>query len=112
MVILNIIQFNLHGLGILHLFLICLLNIYYFYRHLPKDKMIVALNKVRPNQTKEFIEKFFSESIFSGTNILIVVEGHVDIDNDSKIMWKVFQGGLSTIKDFRIMKKKNLILHP
>ena len=61
--------------------------------------LVVALNKTRANQTKEFIETFFSESKFLGVNILIVLEGHVDIENDSMIMWKVFNN-LDPKRDF------------
>ena len=52
--------------------------------------LVVALNKTRANQTKEFIETFFSESNFLWANILIVLEGHVDLENNSMVMWKVF----------------------
>ena len=36
------------------------------------------------------VPAFFSESKFLETNILIVVEGHVDIKNNSMVMWKLF----------------------
>jgi len=61
--------------------------------------LFVALNKTRANQTKEFIETFFSESNFLWANILIVLEGHVDIENNSMIMWKVFNN-LDPKRDF------------
>ena len=61
--------------------------------------LIVALNKTRANETKEFIETFFSESNFLWANILIVLEGHVDIENNSMIMWKVFNN-LDPKRDF------------
>ena len=61
--------------------------------------LVVALNKTRANQTKEFIKTFFSESNFLEANILIVLEGHVDIENDSMIMWKVFNN-LDPKRDF------------
>lgn len=55
-----------------------------------RSVIYVAFNKTRPNQSKEFIETFFNESKFSGVNILIVVEGHVNVDNSSLVMWKFF----------------------
>ena len=64
-----------------------------------RSVMVASLNQTRPHQTKEFIEAFFSESKFSGINILIVVEGHVDIENDSTVMWKFFNN-LDPKRDF------------
>ena len=52
--------------------------------------MLAALNKTTSNQAKEFIETFFNEPKFSSVNILIVLEGHIDIENDSEVMWKFF----------------------
>ena len=62
----------------------------FFNIDIQRSVLVVALNKTRPNQTKEFIDTFFSESNFSKTNILIVVENHFDIENESMMMWKIF----------------------
>ncbi len=64
-----------------------------------RSVMVAALNKTRPNQAKEFIEAFFNESNFSGVNILIVVEGHVEVENYSLVMWKFFNN-LDPKRDF------------
>jgi 4-hydroxy-3-polyprenylbenzoate decarboxylase len=59
----------------------------------------VALNKTQPHQAKEFIKTFFNASEFSAINILIVLEGHVKLDNDSIVMWKFFNN-LDPKRDF------------
>ncbi len=55
-----------------------------------RSVMYAALNKTRPNQAAEFIEIFFKEPKFQAVNIVIVVEGHVDLGNDPVVMWKFF----------------------
>ena len=67
--------------------------------------MLAALNKTHSNQAKEFIETFFNESKFSGVNILIVLEGHIDTENDSEVMWKFFSN-LDPKRDFYFNKNR------
>ena len=52
--------------------------------------MLVALDKIAPHQGKEFISSFLENPSFSAIDIVIVLEGHVDIENISTVMWKVF----------------------
>jgi 4-hydroxy-3-polyprenylbenzoate decarboxylase len=59
----------------------------------------VALNKTQPHQAKEFIKIFFNAPEFSAINILIVLEGHVKLNNDSIVMWKFFNN-LDPKRDF------------
>ena len=59
----------------------------------------VALNKTQPHQAKKFIKAFFNVSDFSAINIVIVLEGHVKLDNDSIVMWKFFNN-LDPKRDF------------
>ena len=67
--------------------------------------MLAALNKTTSNQAKEFIETFFNEPKFSSVNILIVLEGHIDIENDSEVMWKFFNN-LDPKRDFYFNKNR------
>ena len=67
--------------------------------------MLAALNKTTSNQAKEFIETFFNEPKFSSVNILIVLEGHIDIENDSEVMWKFFNT-LDPKRDFYFNKNR------
>ena len=50
--------------------------------------LLVALDKTAPNQGKHFIQSFFDHPKFSTVEIVIVLEGHVDLTNISIVMWK------------------------
>ena len=52
--------------------------------------LLVALDKTVPNQGKQFIDSFFNHPNFSTVEIVIVLEGHVDLTNISIVMWKFF----------------------
>ena len=52
--------------------------------------LLVALDKTVPNQGKQFIQSFFDHPKFSTVEIVIVLEGHVDLTNISIVMWKFF----------------------
>lgn len=52
--------------------------------------MYAALDKTRPHQSVKFIKTFFEEPRFSDVNIIIVLEGHADLEDDSAVMWKFF----------------------
>jgi 4-hydroxy-3-polyprenylbenzoate decarboxylase len=58
-----------------------------------------ALDKSRPNQSAEFIKSFINEPEFSSIDIIIVLEGHVELDDDSIVMWKFFNN-LDPKRDF------------
>ena len=55
-----------------------------------RSVMYIALNKTLPNQATEFIEAFFKEPRFSTVNIVIVLESNVNLEDDSVVMWKLF----------------------
>jgi 4-hydroxy-3-polyprenylbenzoate decarboxylase len=59
----------------------------------------VALKKTQPHQAEKFIKAFFNVSEFSAINIIIVLEGHVKLNNDSIVMWKFFNN-LDPKRDF------------
>ena len=61
--------------------------------------MYTALDKSRPNQSAEFIKSFINEPEFSSIDIIIVLEGHVELDDDSIVMWKFFNN-LDPKRDF------------
>ena len=52
--------------------------------------LLLALDKTAPNQGKQFIQSFFDHPKFSTVEIVIVLEGHVDLTNISIVMWKFF----------------------
>ena len=51
--------------------------------------LLATLKKSRPFQSQEFIEAFFKEKNFSNISILIVLEEHVDLNDLSRVMWKL-----------------------
>jgi 4-hydroxy-3-polyprenylbenzoate decarboxylase len=61
--------------------------------------MFVAFDKTRPHQASKFISSFFDYPGFSNISILIVLEGHVDLNDTSAIMWKFFNN-LDPKRDF------------
>ncbi len=52
--------------------------------------LLVSREKTGPFQTVEFIREFFQQAEFDAVAILIVFEGHVDVQNYSEAMWKLF----------------------
>lgn len=61
--------------------------------------LLVALDKTEPNQGEQFIDSFFDHPDFSTVEIVIVLEGHVDLTNISTVMWKFFNN-LDPKRDF------------
>ena len=61
--------------------------------------LLVALDKTAPNQGKQFIQSFFDHPKFSTVEIVIVLEGHVDLTNISIVMWK-FLNNIDPKRDF------------
>ncbi|MBT3366767.1 MAG: menaquinone biosynthesis decarboxylase [Nitrospina sp.] len=61
--------------------------------------MLVALDKTSPNQGKQFIQSLFESPEFSSIEIVIVLEGHVELKNISTVMWKFFNN-LDPKRDF------------
>ena len=64
-----------------------------------RSVLLVALNKTGPHQGKQFIQSFLDHAEFSAIEIIIVLEGHVDIENISTVMWKFFNN-LDPKRDF------------
>ena len=64
--------------------------------------LFVALDKTRTHQGSEFITSFFKEPDFHAISILIVLEGHVDLQDYSAIMWKFFNN-LDPRRDFHFV---------
>ena len=52
--------------------------------------LLVALDKTRPYQGTEFIKKVMDDTAFDSVGVLLVLEGHVDLDNNSEVLWKMF----------------------
>ena len=64
--------------------------------------LLVALDKQRLHQGSEFIRLFFQEAEFSAIKILVVLEGHVDLENNSTVLWKLFNN-LDPRRDIQIL---------
>ena len=67
--------------------------------------LFAALNKTEPQQGKIFIESFLNHPDFSAIEILIVLEGHVDTKNISKVLWKIFNN-LDPKRDFHFHEER------
>jgi len=61
--------------------------------------LFVSFDKTRANQPVEFIERFFRSAEFASIAILVVLEGHVDVNNYSEVMCKFFNN-LDPRRDF------------
>ncbi|MFQ5449221.1 MAG: menaquinone biosynthesis decarboxylase [Nitrospinaceae bacterium] len=64
--------------------------------------MFITLEKTRPHQAREFLSTFLKDPEFSGVSIVIVLEGHVDLDNYSTVLWKFFNN-LDPKRDFHFV---------
>ncbi len=67
--------------------------------------LLVALDKTAPNQGEEFIDSFLDHPDFSAIEIVIVLEGHVDVENLSAAMWKFFNN-LDPKRDFHFQEER------
>ena len=63
--------------------------------------LLVAFNKTGLGQSAELIRNFFAEEAFSSIGVLLVLEAHVDLDNASQVMWKLFNN-LDPRRDIQI----------
>ncbi len=52
--------------------------------------LFAALAKTRPHQGREFVQDFFKRPEFARVAVLVVLEGHVDVNHLSTVMWKLF----------------------
>ena len=67
--------------------------------------LFAALDKTAPNQGEEFINAFLDHPDFSALEIVIVLEGHVDITNTSTVMWKFFNN-IDPKRDFHFQEER------
>ena len=63
--------------------------------------LLIAFKKTGPGQAAEFIRNFFADEAFSAIGVLLVLEAHVDLDNTSQVMWKLFNN-LDPKRDIQI----------
>jgi 4-hydroxy-3-polyprenylbenzoate decarboxylase len=52
--------------------------------------LLVALNKTEPGQGTKLIRNFFKDDALQSLGVLLVLEAHVDLDNASQVLWKLF----------------------
>ncbi len=52
--------------------------------------LLVALNKTGPGQGSELIRNFFEDDTLQSVAVLLVLEAHIDLDNKSQVLWKLF----------------------
>ena len=52
--------------------------------------VLVALNKTTPGQGTDFIRNFFVDEAFQSVGVLLVLEAHVNLQNKSEVLWKLF----------------------
>ncbi len=52
--------------------------------------LLVALNKTGPGQGTEFIRNLFEDDALRSIGVLLVLEAHVDLDDTSQVLWKLF----------------------
>ncbi|MBC8287386.1 MAG: menaquinone biosynthesis decarboxylase [Nitrospinae bacterium] len=67
--------------------------------------LLVALDKTTANQGAKFINAFLDHPDFSAIEIVIVLEGHVDITNISTVMWKFFNN-IDPKRDFHFQEER------
>lgn len=52
--------------------------------------LLASMNKTQPHQTSEFIKAFLGNEEFADITVLCVFEKHVDLRNNSTMLWKLF----------------------
>lgn len=52
--------------------------------------VLAALNKTRPHHGPEFIRQCLEDPELAALGVLVVLEDHVDLDNSSTVLWKLF----------------------
>ena len=52
--------------------------------------LLAALNKTGPGQGAAFIRNFFKDDALQSIGVLLVLEAHVNLDNTSEVLWKLF----------------------
>ena len=63
--------------------------------------LLVAFNKTGPGQGIEFIRNFFEDDALQSVGVLLVLEAHVNLENNSQVLWKLFNN-LDPKRDIQI----------
>jgi len=63
--------------------------------------LLVSFNKTGPGQAAEYLRDFLAEEAFSQVGVLLVLEAHVDLNNTSQVLWKLFNN-LDPKRDIQI----------
>lgn len=66
-----------------------------------RPMVLVALNKTGPGQGIEFIRNFFKDDTLQSVGVLLVLEAHVNLENNSQVLWKLFNN-LDPKRDIQI----------
>ena len=66
---------------------------------------LVALNKTEAQQGTELINNFFKDDRLQSVGVLVVLEAHVDLENTSQVLWKLFNN-LDPKRDVRITRQR------
>ena len=74
-------------------------------RILEQSVLLAALDKSAPNQGMEFIDSFLDHPDLSGIKFVVALEGHVDVENLSQVMWKLFNN-LDPKRDIRLRDER------
>ena len=67
--------------------------------------LLIALNKTGPRQSKEFIRNFLEDDALQSIGVLLILEAHVDLDNCSQVLWKLFNN-LDPKRDIQIANQR------
>jgi 4-hydroxy-3-polyprenylbenzoate decarboxylase len=70
-----------------------------------RPAVLVALDKTEPRQGPDFIKKFFEDDALLSVGVLLVLEAHVDLDNNSQVLWKLFNN-LDPKRDIQIADQR------
>ena len=63
--------------------------------------LLIALDKTSAGESQKFMEEFFHDSAYDSIAVLVLLESHVDLSNNSELMWKFFNN-LDPKRDIRI----------
>ena len=67
--------------------------------------LLVALNKTGPGQGSECIRNLLEDDALQSVGVLLVLEAHVDLDNASQVLWKLFNN-LDPKRDIQIANQR------
>ncbi len=67
--------------------------------------LLVAFNKTGPGQSAELIRNILEDDALQSVAVLVVLEAHVDLDNTSQVLWKLFNN-LDPKRDIQIADQR------